>query len=39
MTYMFPGQAVLMPKTRRMGETGAMWTVKPAPFIAEAAAK
>lgn len=32
MTYMYPLQAMLMPKTRRMGEMGAMWTVKPAPF-------
>jgi hypothetical protein len=32
MNYMFPGQAQLMPKTRIMGEMGAMWTVKPAPL-------
>jgi hypothetical protein len=38
MTYMFPGQAQLMPKTRRMGEMGAMWTVKPAPLTTTASA-
>jgi hypothetical protein len=32
MTYMFPGQAQIVPKTRSMGELGAMWTVKPAPL-------
>ena len=30
MTYMFPVQASLMPKTRTTGEMGASWTVKPA---------
>ena len=40
MTYMFPGQAQVMPKTRRMTEMGAMWTVKPAPLtVATTAAK
>ena len=34
MTYMFPGQAQIMPKTRGMGEVGASWTVKPAPLAA-----
>ena len=30
MTYMFPGQVQLIPRTRILTETGAMWTVKPA---------
>jgi hypothetical protein len=30
MTYTYPLQAQLVPKTRSMGEVGAMWTVKPA---------
>lgn len=30
MTYMHPGQAALMPKTRIMTEMGASWTIKPA---------
>jgi hypothetical protein len=30
MTYMYPGQATLVPKTRMMSEMGASWTVKPA---------
>jgi hypothetical protein len=30
MTYMYPGQATLVPKTRAMAEMGASWTVKPA---------
>ena len=34
MTYMFPGQAQIVPKTRKMSELGAMWTVKPAPLTA-----
>jgi hypothetical protein len=34
MTYMFPGQAQIEPKTRKMSELGAMWTVKPAPLTA-----
>lgn len=29
MTYMYPSQAILWPKTRAMTEVGAMWTVKP----------
>ena len=32
MTYMFPGTAQLMPKTRAMQDTGATWTFKPAPL-------
>lgn len=30
MTYMYPGQATLVPKTRIMSEMGGSWTVKPA---------
>jgi hypothetical protein len=32
MTYMFPEQAQIMPRTRQVDELGAMWTVKPAPL-------
>ena len=38
MTYMFPEQAEFMPKTRRLNEMGAMWTVKPAPLTVVGAA-
>jgi len=32
MTYLFPGQAQLVPKTRSLTEMGVGWTVKPAPL-------
>lgn len=35
MTYLFPGQAQLVPKTRPLTEMGASWTVKPAPLALE----
>jgi hypothetical protein len=38
MTYMAPGQAQVVPKTRAMTEIGAMWTVKPAPLTNTAVA-
>lgn len=32
MTYMFPGTAQILPKTRALEDTGATWTFKPAPL-------
>jgi len=37
MTYLFPGMAEVIPKTRPMSEMGGAWTIKPAPLLTVAA--
>ena len=39
MTYLFPGTAALIPKTRPMVDMGGSWTIKPAPLVTVASAR
>jgi hypothetical protein len=39
MTYLFPGMAQVVPKTRPMTEMGGTWTIKPAPLVVDAPAR